>query len=145
MSPGAAKTIARLRRTRAWVSSVNRALPVQLLKTALLCLAWIGIAPMYVHFLSTYSGYLSAQLMVESVAIFGGIAVHLWPTRTPPWRTIAWAMIVMMVTGILSLSLGAGELSLTLVTLAGYAVILGRINSNFQRVWGLIRTWRSVS
>lgn len=116
----------------------------QWLRTALVTLLWLGSVPVYVQLISPYVTMRSAVSMAVGLAMFAGIAPHLWPTRTPPWRTVLWALFLSAVTGMTMLTLGAGRLSLTGATLVGFAIVLLRINQNGRKLWGLVQTWRHV-
>lgn len=116
-----------------------------MVKTILFCLFWLGISPIFIRLIAPYRDYPSAQMGLVGLIVFGGIAVHLWPTRTPPWRTMAWAMFAMIPLGSFALTLGWGSYALTLCTFVGFFIILCRVNSNLRRFMGMVRTWRDLA
>jgi hypothetical protein len=116
----------------------------QPVRTALVVFVWLGFMIPYVGVVAVYSAYGSALIMGMGLALFAGIAVHVWPTRTPPWRTVAWAAFTSALTGAELLLVGAGRLALTGAMLVGLTVVLLRINSNGRRLVGMFRTWRTL-
>lgn len=144
MSTRSAWMSIRARRAHALASKANASTPAQITKTVLLVFLWLGFSPVYVRLIATYDRYLQAQTTVVGLAIFGGIAVHLWPTRTPPWRTIAWTMFLMMWAGMILLSLDTDRIALTGATITGFAVVLLRVNQNWTKLRELISTWRAL-
>jgi hypothetical protein len=116
----------------------------QPLRTILVVLLWLGLMVPYVSVVATYAGYSSAAVMGFGLAVFSGIAVHVWPPRTAPWRTVAWAMVVSAFVGAQLLLLDAGRFALTGAMLTGFAIVLLRINSNGRRLVGLVGAWRRL-
>jgi hypothetical protein len=116
----------------------------QPLCTLLVVLLWLGLMVVYVTLVAPYNAYGSALFMGVGLAVFSGIAVHLWSPRTAPWRTVAWAALVSAFAGAELLISGAGRLALTGAMLIGFAVVLLRINSNGRRLVGLFRNWRAL-
>ena len=114
----------------------------QWLRTFLLVFLWLGSVPLYVSLIAPYVAYRSATIMTVGLAIFSGLATHLWPTRTPPWRTVAWAWVASMVAGMTVLPLGWGRYSITVATIVGFAIVIGRANQNMRRLINLFKTWR---
>lgn len=127
-------------RIRRWASRVFG----QPVRTIVVVMAWLAVMIPYVRAVSLYVSYDSALLMGVGLAVFSGIAVHLWPPRTAPWRTVAWAAIASAVAGAHLLLAGAGRFALTGSMLIGLVVVLLRIDSNGRRVIGMYRTWRSL-
>ena len=78
------------------------------------------------------------------LAIFSMLAPHLWPTRTPPWRTVAWAFLLSLTVGANLLLLNAGRYALMAATLVGFGVVILRINQNGRELWKMFKTWRAV-
>ena len=127
-------------KARRWV----RRLVGQPVRTFLAVFLWLGLMLLYIGIVAPYTVYDSALFMGVGLAVFSGIAVHLWPTRTAPWRTVVWAALVSAFVGAELLILGADRLALTGAMLVGFAIVLLRIGSNGRRLIGLFRTWRSL-
>lgn len=124
--------------------SAPRLLFPQWLRTALLVLLWLGSTPVYVGLISPYVTYPSARSAAVGLAMFSGIAVHLWPPKTSPWRTVAWAAVCSTMTGSALLGMGAGRFALVAATLVGFGIVILRINQNARKLWGLFQTWRVI-
>lgn len=124
--------------------ALPRVLFPQWLRTLLLTLVWLGTIPVYIQLISTYSIMPSARTMAVGLAMFAGLAPHVWPTRTAPWRTVLWAWGLSVLTGMIAMLLGAGPLGLTAATLVGFAVVILRINENGRKMWNLFQTWRQI-
>jgi hypothetical protein len=116
----------------------------QPVRTVVVVWLWISMIPVYVGVVAPYAAYGSALTMGVGLAMFSGIAVHLWPTRTAPWRTVAWAAVLSSLTGAELLLAGADRLAPTGAMLVGLAVVLLRIGSNGRRLVELVRTWRTL-
>lgn len=132
---------------RLGVTRVRRAgasTPAQIAKTVVACVFFLTLTPMLVRLIALYRDYPAAQMGLVGLIVGGGIAVHLWPTVSPPWRTLAWAMFTMIPVGSISLMLGLGSYALTLATFVGYFIVVMRVNANGRRIAGLVRTWRSL-
>lgn len=114
----------------------------QWVRTILVVFLWLAMTPLYVGAIATYAMYENAQLMTVGLAVFSGIAVHLWPTRTSPWRTIAWAMLLSLLTGMTGLIAGTGQFAVTGATIVGFLVVFLRVNQNGRKLWGLFQSWR---
>lgn len=113
----------------------------QWLRTLLVVMLWLASIPVYMQLIAPYVSYLSARTMGIGLAIFTGLAVHLWPPRTSPWRTVAWTASVTTLVGPLFLTLGLGRLGLALTTVIGFVIVLLRLNQNGRKLVGLVRTW----
>lgn len=124
------------------IRKVARFVWPQWLRTLLVVFIWLGLSPFYIGLVATYDVYNSAQSMLVGLAIFSGLAPHLWPSRTSPWRTVAWTGVVTSVLGMALLSLGAGRYSLMVVTILGFLIVVLRANQNARRLWGLFKTYR---
>lgn len=111
-------------------------------RTSLAVFLWLGTVPLHVSVISPYVAYLSAMSMSVGLAFFSGLAPHLWPSRTPPWRTVAWAWLLSMICGMTALTAGWGRYALTIATIVGFAVVIARANQNLRRLIDLFRTWR---
>ncbi|MEV0133890.1 hypothetical protein AB0H83_36160 [Dactylosporangium sp. NPDC050688] len=116
----------------------------QPIRTFFVVFLWLGSMLMYIALVAPYVAYGSAMFMGVGLALFSGIAVHLWPTRTAPWRTVAWAAVASAYTGAQLQMLNVGQLALTGAMLVGFAIVLLRIGSNGRRLVELFRTWWSL-
>lgn len=114
----------------------------QWLRTALAVCIWLGSVPFYVSLISPYVAYMSATAMSVGLAVFAGLAPHLWPSRTAPWRTVAWAWLISMLMGMTALTSEWGRYSLTIATVVGFTIVVARANQNARRLIDLVRTWR---
>lgn len=133
-----AKTVQTLQTVRTIPSKVFP----QWLRTALLVFLWLGSVPLYVSVIAPYVAYMSATIMSVGLAIFAGLAPHLWPSRTPPWRTVAWAWVASMLIGMTVLTMDWGRYSVTVATIVGFGIVIGRANQNARRLIDLFKTWR---
>lgn len=131
-----------LRRTHAVAHGLPGRLFPQWLRTLLVTLVWFAFMPVYIQLISPYATMLSARSMGVGLALFAGLAPHLWPTKTSPWRTPAWALVLSIFVGMTLLILGAGRWALLAATIVGFGIVLLRINQNGRKVWNLFRTWR---
>lgn len=100
--------------------------------------------PVYVGLIATYDVYPPAQMMGVGLAISSGVAVHLWPTRTAPWRTIAWTWFLTALIGSTCLSLGMSRYALILTTIFGFTFVALRVNQNARKLWGMVKLWRAL-
>lgn len=116
----------------------------QWIRTVLAVLVWLSTVPVYTQLISPYVSLLSAQNMAVGLAMFSGIATHVWPTRTAPWRTVMWAWALSVATGMILLMSGAGPLALTGATIAGFGFVTLRVNENGRKLADLFLTWRSL-
>lgn len=145
---GSSKYSPRTKRIIRQAYATGQALPStifpQWLRTALVTLLWLGSVPVYIQLISPYVTMRSAVTMAVGLAMFAGIGPHIWPTRTPPWRTTMWALFLSAITGMALLTLGAGRLALTGATFVGFGIVLLRINQNGRKLWDLFQTWRHI-
>lgn len=116
----------------------------QFVKTALALFAWFLVSPVHVQVISPYATYVGAQAMLNALAISAAVLLHLWPPRTPPWRTLFWLLCLTGVTGSTLLMLGAGTVSLTGATIVGFGFVALRVNQNGRKLVQLIRDWRRL-
>jgi hypothetical protein len=114
------------------------------LRTLVAVVLWLGLMSLYIGLVAPFMAYGAALTMGVGLACFTGIAVHLWPPRTAPWRTVAWTAFLSASAGAQLLLFDAGRLALTGAMLAGFAVVLLRINSNGRRIVGMVRTMRDL-
>jgi hypothetical protein len=115
----------------------------QPVRTFLVVFFWLGSMLTYIGLVAPYADYDSALLMGVGLAVFSGIAVHLWPTRTAPWRTVAWAALVSAYVGAQLLVMDAGRYAITGAMVAGFVIVLLRVGGNGRRLVGLLRGRRS--
>lgn len=116
----------------------------QWVKTVLAVLFWIVSMPIYVSTIAPYSAYVSAYAMGNSLAIFSGLAPHLWQSRTPPWRTVFWAWFASTFVAIPLLVAETGRLAVVAATLVGFAIVIARAGQNGRRLVNMIRDWRAM-
>lgn len=114
----------------------------QWLRTTLLVILWLSVSPVYVGLIASYDVYGSATSMTVGLAIFSGMAPHLWRSRTSPWRTVAWTALMTSVLGMGLLTMGADRYSLMIVTMIGFLFIILRANENGRKLWRMVQTWR---
>lgn len=112
-----------------------RVLFPQWLRTTIVAALWLGAMAYWVSLTSVYASYGSAYLAGIGMVLFGAIGGHLWPTRTPPWRTLAWASLLTIWTGSTLLLAGAGQYALTGATILGIVFIVARVNQNARRIY----------
>lgn len=139
-----AQTQAASRYARLAVQKAPRVIFPQWLRTTLVVLLWLAFVPLYLQLIAPIVSYRSAQAMGVGLAIFAGLACHLWPTRTAPWRTVAWAATVTSFLGPMLLVGGLGRLGLAVTTVIGFLIVVLRVNQNGRKLLGLIRTWWRV-
>lgn len=116
----------------------------QWLRTTLAVFVWLGSVPIYISVIAPYVAYNSAMVMTMGLAIFAGMAPHLWPSKTSPWRTVAWAWLVSMVLGMTALTMDWGRYALTIATIVGFTIVAARANKNARRLVDLVQTWRTM-
>jgi hypothetical protein len=87
---------------------------------------WVSVTTVYAQF---GSGVMAGVGM----ALFAGIGAHVWPTRTPPWRTVVIVALFTAWLGSTLLLAGLGAYALTFTGLAGTLLILMRINENGRK------------
>ena len=92
--------------------------------------------------MAPYASYVYAQGALFGMAVSSAVLIHLWPTRTPQWRTLFWAFLITSATGAMLLPLGAGRMALTGATLAGFGFVLLRMNQNGRKLMELVNDWR---
>lgn len=117
---------------------------LNVLKTAIALLVWTAVSPLQVAAIAPYVSWPYAQGLLVSIAVMSAILVHLWPTRTPQWRTLFWAF---WITGAVSspiLYLGGGPNAVVAGALAACAFVFLRTNQNGRKLVGLIRDWREL-
>lgn len=128
----------------AQVQTVSRWLWPQWLRTVLVVIAWLGTVPVYVALVATYDVYSSAYTAAVGLAIFSGLAPHLWRSRTSPWRTVVWAYLLSVSVGAMMLTAGADRFSLMAATIVGFTFVALRADQNGRKLWRLFQTWRTM-
>lgn len=113
-------------------------------KTFLAAFLWLSATPLQVAAIAPYISYLYAQSVIACIVVMFVILLHLWPTRTPQWRTLFWAFWITGAVGGVCLYLGAGTVSVTLAALASSLFVLIRVNQNGRRIVGMIQDWRML-
>lgn len=114
----------------------------QWLRTFLVAFLWMGSTPVYVSLISPYVAYMSALVMSVGLIVFSSLAPHLWPSRTAPWRTVAWAGVMSTLAGLTVLTMEWGRYALLIATIVGFAIVIARANQNARRLIDLFKTWR---
>lgn len=116
----------------------------QVLLTTFAVLVWLGITPIYVALVATYEEYGSARSMAVGLAMCSGLAPHVWPSRTSPWRTVMLTGLLSAIIGSLFLTAGVGRFALMAATVFGFGFVALRANENGRKLWDLIQTWRAL-
>lgn len=111
-------------------------------KTLLAVFIWTVLSSVQVVIVAPYASYVYAQGALFGMAVSSAVLIHLWPTRTPQWRTLFWAFLITSATGAMLLPLGAGRMALTGATLAGFGFVLLRMNQNGRKLMELVNDWR---
>lgn len=124
--------------------TVGRRVWPQWLRTFLVAFFLLGITPAYVALVAPYVAYNSAATMYVGLVIAGAVAAHLWPTKTSPWRTLMWAVMVSSFVGATLLPFGWGRAALVSATIVGFGIVALRVNQNGRKLWRLVKTWRAV-
>ena len=135
---------ANARRVIAFSQKAPSVLFPQWARTATCVILWLGMTPIYIGLIAPYSAYSSAIMMTLGLALFAGLAPHLWPSKTPPWRTVWWAWAASWVVGLTLLTTGLYAFALMGATIVGFSVVLLRANRNWSHLRGLIRSWRAL-
>lgn len=105
---------------------------------------WLCTLPVYVAFVSPYISYGYATIVMAGTALTAGALLHLWPSKTAPWRTLLWAYLLMAFAGSTLLQLGAGTLALTASAILGVVFVGVRVNQNGRKLVGMIQDWRAL-
>lgn len=117
---------------------------LNLAKTVLAVFVWTVLGGIQVIAVAPYSSYTYAQGALFGMAVSSAILLHLWPTRTPQWRTLFWAFWITGMVGSSLLVMGAGRMALTGATIAGYGFVLLRMNQNGRKLVELVKDWRAL-
>lgn len=110
-------------------------------KTVAAVVMWIVVGSIQVGVIAPYVSYAYAQGMLSSLALSSAILLHLWPSRTPQWRTLFWTFWLTGGTGATLLLLGAGTMALTATTIVGFTFVALRVNQNGRKIVRLVRDW----
>lgn len=106
----------------------------QWVKTFLVTFVWLGLMVPWTSVTSLYAQFGNGIMAGVGLALFASVAGHVWPTRTPPWRTVAITAILTAWLGSTLLLAGLGAYGLTVTGLAGSLFILIRVNENGRKV-----------
>lgn len=112
-------------------------------KTIIAATVWLGISPLYISTIAPYVSYWYASLLLPGLVVASAVLLHLWPSRTPPWRSLVWCFFLMGAVGSLLLQMGAGTMALTAAALAGTTFMGLRINQNGRKLWHMVQDWRA--
>lgn len=113
-------------------------------KTLVTAFLWLSAVPLQVATIAPYVSYMYAQVVLACIIVMSVILLHLWPTRTPQWRTLFWAFWITGAVGSAFLYLGAGTTSVTASALAATLFVLLRMNQNGRRIVRMIQDWRML-
>jgi len=116
----------------------------QPVRTTLAMLLWLSTGLLWTAAVSGLAGDLGAGLVYIGLGFFAAVGAHVWPTRTPPWRTLFWTWCITIGLGSNLALLGLSRLSLTLSMIVGLGFILLRLNENGRRIGRLVKTSRQV-
>lgn len=105
---------------------------------------WSMFSFAHVAVTAPYVSYPYAQSVTVSFVLMAAVLLHLWPTRTPQWRTLFWAYWIFGGVGGLLLYLSSGPMSLTVAWLVTFLFVLIRMNQNGRVLVGLIREWKEL-
>jgi hypothetical protein len=119
--------------TRRHVSRAISLIFPQWLKTAVVTLLWLALMLPWVSVTSLYSRFGSGLMVGVGLALFAAIAAHVWPTRTPPWRTVAITAVFTTWLGSTLLIAGLAGYALNITGLVGCLIVLVRINENGRK------------
>ena len=130
------------------VSRVRRVLSTRVfpqpVRTVLALLLWLSLGLIWTVAVSGLNGDLGAGLVYIGLGFFAALGAHAWPTRTPPWRTLAWTFAITIGLGSNLSLLGMGRLAVTISMLAGALFILLRLNENGRKIVGLVKASREA-
>lgn len=124
-----------LRSSKRKIARVARALLPQWLKTALITLLWLGLMSQWVSVTSLYVRSGNGLLVGYGLALLAAIGGHLWPTRTPPWRTVALVALLSTWLGSTLLVAGLMGYGLTITGVVSLLFLLARFNENGRKVF----------
>lgn len=130
------------RQRKEYGTPVGKAL--NFVKTAVAVIAWVAVSPLQVAAIAPYISWPYAQGLLVSIAVMSAALVHLWPTRTPQWRTLFWAFWLTGAVGAPVLYLGGGPNAVVAGALAACIFVFLRMNQNGRKLVGLIRDWREL-
>lgn len=71
-----------------------------------------------------------------------GAAAHLWPTRTPPWRTVVWTWIASWAVAAAIYLAWDSAWSLYAAVAVVVFITVTRCNANGRRMWNRFVAWR---
>lgn len=131
------------RRAEWWQRSPLRPI-LNVVKTVLVLLLWTAFTPYLMIAVSPYVAYGYAQTTLFGLVLSSAILLHVWPTRTPQWRTLFWLFWLVAGVGSILLQLGAGTSALTSAVLVGFLFVLLRINQNGRKLLQQVRDWRAM-
>lgn len=117
---------------------------INIIKTVIAVSLWSMFSFAHVAVTAPYISYPYAQGVTVSFALMSAVLLHLWPTRTPQWRTLFWGYWIFGAVGALLLYLTLGPMALTIAWIVTFLFVLLRMNQNGRILLGLIREWREI-
>lgn len=124
--------VGRVRRT---AGRVIRIIFPQWLKTLLVTLVWLGLMSPWVSVTTLYTRTGNGAMVGIGMAVSTAIACHVWPTRTPPWRTVAFTAFFSAWLGSTLLLAGFLGYGLTVTHIVCALFVLARVNQNGRKVY----------
>lgn len=128
----------RATRTRAWV---GRWLFPQWLRTFIITLFWLAFSGLWAAAVAPAEAGTSALAAAVGLGLFAAIGSHVWPTRTSPWRTVAWVGVVTLAIGANFQYMQLGRVGFTATVLVGVLIAILRVNQNGRK---LVRLFRAI-
>jgi len=125
----------RARAARRKAARVTKALFPQWLKTALVTFLWLGLMVPWASVTSLYVRSGNGLMVGYGLALLAAIGGHLWPTRTPPWRTVLFAALLSTWLGSTLLLAGFMGYGLTITGVVSLLFLLARFNQNGRKVF----------
>lgn len=120
------------------VSRVTKAIFPQWVKTVLVTFLWLGLMTPWVSVTTLYVRSGNGLLVGFGLAFLAAIGSHLWPTRTPPWRTVAFTALLSTWLGSTLLLAGFMGYGLTITGIVSLLFLLARFNQNGRKVFRAI-------
>ena len=119
------------KRTR---SLFSRVFP-QWLRTMLVVVIEMSASMTWLAAVSNYKQLAGALPIAVLHPVAVAIATHVWPTRTPPWRTLVWTWLASWLTA--SILFVTWHVDWALYAAIGVVILItvARCNANARRLW----------
>lgn len=111
-------------------------------KTTLMAVIWFIFLPISALIVAPFHLFSASLVYSFSLLSFTLLAIHLWPPKTPKWRTMFWAFVASTLVGLLLQNLMLPQWTLFCASLTGYAVVILRVNQNGRKLWKRWLIWR---